>query len=529
MSRLRFVLLWLAFGMLLHSSLYSEPKEADVQKELEKTRSEIQLLRRELYQLKDEFNTFKRKEPEPTKNPTKSLKNDIPAVSESTVREPKKYAIQSKGLKLQDLEDNEGKRYAIVIGINNYQDTAISDLSKARNDAKIIGKILREQGQFDQVFVMTDDVDPRNDKENLFPTKLNIEEKIDSVLRFSDPNDLFVFYFSGHGISDPDENGYLVTVDTVTDKQFNTSLRIQEIVAKFQSRKIRKSLLVLDACRDVLYASKSSSRNSILEKDYKEAEVAATFYSTKAGYYSYEDDETDYGVFTKYMVMGLEGKADSNGDGIVSFTELEQYVQKGVKEWSTKKNKQQKPFTKIHGEKTGDLALTFSPERDKPSLTDKPIPVPITRGDILFRSTFVPGWGQYYAGEKNKGFIYGGTALALGGWFAYNVSALGQAQSAYSGTAVVPGSELFLPTYLQLQSASGELVAQERVTLLSLGALAGFWLWNIVDAGALVKIPKQDFFGMEMGVRPVTHPIPSANALTNAREEYGSFQFQFRF
>lgn len=72
-----------------------------------------------------------------------------------------------------------------------------------------MGKILKDQGQFDQVFVMTDDIDPRNDKDNFYPTKLNIEEKLDAILRFSDPNDLFIFYFSGHGISDPDETGFL--------------------------------------------------------------------------------------------------------------------------------------------------------------------------------------------------------------------------------------------------------------------------------------------------------------------------------
>jgi cell division protein FtsB len=515
---------------LIGNSLLSQ-KSSDLREEIESNKRELEELRKEIIQLREDFQTFKSGENIPSrpiysKIPQKNSKeNNTAPVSET--KSLKKYDIQSKGIKLKDLENNQGKRYAIAIGINRYQDSAISELSKARNDAKIVGKILREQGQFDQVYVMTDDIDPRNDKDGLFPTKLNIEEKLDSVLRFAEPEDLIVFFFSGHGISDPDENGYLVSVDAVMDKQFNTTVKVEKLVKKFQKKRIKKSLLVLDACRDVLYTTKSSSRNSILEKEYSESEVAATFYSTKAGYYSYEDDETDYGVFTKYMVMGLEGKADMNGDGVVAFSELEQYVQKSVKEWSTRKNKQQKPYTKIHGEKTGDLALSFSIGKGKASLTEKPIPIPINRTDILLRSTFVPGWGQYYAGEKIKGVAYGTFALGLGGYFFYNVKLLSEIQAQYSSTVVLPGSDLFYPSYLQLQTVRTDLLDQEKNTLTSLGLLAGFWVWNLLDAGVLTKIPKQDFFTLDLRTRPsVLEPKESLQA---QKEVFGSFQFTVRF
>ena len=239
---------------------------------------------------------------------------------ETNPKQTKKYNIKTKGFKLTEIDEegtpiNVGKRYALVIGINDYNDSTISDLSKARNDAKAMGKILKELGQFDQVFVMTDDI-LKNDLNHLYPTKLNIEEKVESILRFITPEDMIVLYFSGHGISDFDENGYLLTVDTVADKKFTTSLKIDWIVKKFQEKKIKKSLLILDACRDILYTSKSAVRDSIREKIYTEAEVAATFYSTKSGYFSYEDDESDYGVFTKNLIYGMEGKADENNEKI---------------------------------------------------------------------------------------------------------------------------------------------------------------------------------------------------------------------
>ena len=51
------------------------------------------------------------------------------------------------------------------------------------------------------------------------------------------------------------------------------------------------------------------------------------------------------------MAYGMEGKADTNGDGIVSFGKLEEYVQNGVNDWSISNNKQQKPFVKYFKKK----------------------------------------------------------------------------------------------------------------------------------------------------------------------------------
>jgi hypothetical protein len=123
----------------------------------------------------------------------------------------KKYVIRTKSVRLGSIdEDNKGKRYAISVGINNYNDSGINDLSKARNDAKILGKVLQTNGQFNPIYIMTDDIDPRKDKNRLYPTKSNIEQRLDSVLENIRSQDMLVFFFSGHGVSDYNENGYIL-------------------------------------------------------------------------------------------------------------------------------------------------------------------------------------------------------------------------------------------------------------------------------------------------------------------------------
>jgi hypothetical protein len=47
-----------------------------------------------------------------------------------------------KGVRIKQMKNNAGERWAICIGINDYEDRAIIDLKKTRNDAKEPGKVL---------------------------------------------------------------------------------------------------------------------------------------------------------------------------------------------------------------------------------------------------------------------------------------------------------------------------------------------------------------------------------------------------
>ena len=151
---------------------------------------------------------------------------------------------------------------------------------------------------------------------------------------------------------------YLITQDTDINKKFETSIKVQDIVKKFENFKIKKTLLILDACREEISQTKGLGNKGLLTEKFKGSEVAATFYATKAGWFSYEDTESEYGVFTRFLIDGLAGQADINNDRVISFSEIETYVQDSVSNYSLKHNRKQKPYTKIYGEKFGDLALT---------------------------------------------------------------------------------------------------------------------------------------------------------------------------
>lgn len=393
---------------------------------------------------------------------------------------------RKKGLLIKDDDPAEMKRWAVVIGVNDYNDAGITDLSKAENDAKIIGQILSEQGEFEKVFVMTGDLDA---KDPLYPTRINIEEKLDNILGFAGKDDLILFFFSGHGISDPEGNAYVLPVDTVMEKALYTSVPVNILIEKIHRKGISKSLLILDACRDVMQSSKGSSKEGLQADKFTNAEVGATFFSTKSGYYSFEDPKSEFGVFTKYMAYGLEGKADMNGDGIVSFKELEEYVQNGVMDWSLANNKQQKPFVKYFRENYGDIPITVKGVKEKSLVEENDYKRQDSKFPIVWRSALVPGWGQYYAGSKLRGGILFGTNLLFFGYYYSSFSRLNSAQSAYSRTFAVPG-DAFIPSYLNLQSKQNSLEAAESTARSAYLLLLGVWCWNLADAGLFTKMER---------------------------------------
>jgi len=264
-------------------------------------------------------------------------------------------AQTEKGISIKSKAGNEGKRWAICVGINKYDYDGIPELKKAQNDAIALGEAFETLGQFDKVFVMTDKNDPRSKE---FPSAAKLRNQLNFIKNFLEPNDLVVFAFSGHGVSDANGNGYLLTTDTDPKNIFATSLKVKEVTDIFKQTGVKKSLLLVDACREELQESKGIKNDGIRAEKFEQSEVAATFYATKAGNFSYEDNKSDYGAFTKYLLKGLEGEADISQDGIVTFSELKGFVEEEVTNWAIDNNKIQKPYTKLHNETYGDLALS---------------------------------------------------------------------------------------------------------------------------------------------------------------------------
>ena len=260
-------------------------------------------------------------------------------------------------------EHNPGKRYALCIGVNGYEHPDIQDLRKARNDAKALAKALEEHGSFDQVFVLTDDVDPRYDNLGLYPRLRNIRAKLETLESYIKPRDMVIISFSGHGIANDAGKSYLVPVDADLHNKFATSLPVEDLVDWLDDLGVKKSIMFIDACREQVSetASRGLAKQRLEADRFDRAEVSAVFYATKTGWYSYEDNNSDYGIFTRFLLEGIRGKADyqfGNSDGTVTFRELASFVQEGVANYTLNLGLKQMPYTSFNSETFGDLAVS---------------------------------------------------------------------------------------------------------------------------------------------------------------------------
>ncbi len=223
--------------------------------------------------------------------------------------------------------NKQSDRLAIVIGINDY--ASIRQLDYAVPDARLIKKTLETKGDF-MVEYHAD-----GDKTAIYPNKRNI------MLAFKNANYLsskkkintLVVYFSGHGF-EIDGKHYLAPIDAHIDFLKDTCISLDEVLSSLNKvREHANVMFFLDACRgDVNGTSRGESGSWGSEIDFPTG--LAILKSSSAGQLSWELDDFGHGVYTYYLNEGLEGKADTDKDGFVSFNEITEYVWIAMLNWS---------------------------------------------------------------------------------------------------------------------------------------------------------------------------------------------------
>ncbi len=112
------------------------------------------------------------------------------------------------------------KRYALIVGVDQYQDTQMTSLAGASNDARSLANTLISYGGFpqDQVTVLASDQPAERQ-----PTRGNILRRL-SNLRGIVPHDgLLLFAFAGHGM---ERGGHAFLLPS--DAQVNGDIRLLE-------------------------------------------------------------------------------------------------------------------------------------------------------------------------------------------------------------------------------------------------------------------------------------------------------------
>ena len=245
--------------------------------------------------------------------------------------------------------EGDGVGIALIIGISSYD--ILGPLSNCREDAEAIHKVLMERGYAPERLVLL--TDAATAPENR-PTYTSIKRRIKQVCDFSTPKDSLVIYFAGHGTS-IDGEGYLIPQDG-DEKDRENSISITKLQQQMQNSKAGRKLLVLDACH-----SGSATRGvSGIAPSLKTAGVHVMA-SCAENELSHPDPDSKHGIFTRYLLEGVDGKADTDKNGSVTQKELFEYVQKSMMEWGLKTGKTQRP--QMLSPTTEDITISRVPGR----------------------------------------------------------------------------------------------------------------------------------------------------------------------
>jgi Caspase domain len=273
-------------------------------------------------------------------------------------------------------------QFGLVIGVDEYQDTQISRLEGASNDAKSLANALIEYGGFpaDQVILFTSDQPPERR-----PTRGNILRRLSNLQTIVPKDGLLLVSFAGHGM-ERDRRAYLLP----TDAQVNGDLALLEETAInadvirnwIHQTGIGQVVMIIDACRNnpsegrgeaIKPLTKTYARGFNFDVRNREVNAFVTLYATEIGQVAYEFKEKKQGYFTWALVEGLKGAA-ANEQGEITLAGLVKYLQEAVPkrvQLALGGDKNQRPFAVVEGYKIDDLVISAVTKGSMPSSTSK--------------------------------------------------------------------------------------------------------------------------------------------------------------
>ncbi|MBU0460923.1 MAG: caspase family protein [Nanoarchaeota archaeon] len=224
--------------------------------------------------------------------------------------------------------------YICAIAINEYIESSYN-LNYCISDAEGILRTFRKTGHSLYKDIHVDSL------YNSAATQSSIYSMLDTIIEKARPEDVFVFFYSGHGV----QNGnsfYFVTSNTTN---MHDQLMLQDrsvsddtLNEKLQKIRARKQLVMLDACHSghaVGVISKGSTQEEALYKMNRSSGVyilAAALHDQFANEY----EELGHGIFTYTILQGLSDNfgADSDNNHLISANELVLFVESNMPKYS---------------------------------------------------------------------------------------------------------------------------------------------------------------------------------------------------
>jgi hypothetical protein len=236
-------------------------------------------------------------------------------------------------------------KYALIIGNTEYIDPGFAQLSAPVKDAEEFARVLKDQeiGAFDNVNILLNQ-----------PSSI-ITEAIDEFFGQKKPDDLLLLYFSGHDVRDELGVLYLAVKNTVRNRLRSTGIKSDYIRDAMDQSRSKRQVLILDCTNSGEFSqgTKAELGGSMGMVSAFQGYGRFVLTASDATQFAWEGDkvigETGNSLFTHFLVKGLEGEADNDGDGRITVDELYDYAYNQVS-MVTPKQTPTKSASKMEGE-----------------------------------------------------------------------------------------------------------------------------------------------------------------------------------
>jgi len=209
---------------------------------------------------------------------------------------------------------------AIIIGIANYKSLPKAEF--ANDDARVFyDYAIRALGVKPENIKLLVDADAE-DVEIIKTFKTWLPSRVKST------TDVYVYY-SGHGLPTQDGQGlYLLPPRADRDFISRTAIQFQEINSDLQAAKPKSVTIFMDAC----YSGQARSGETLIanarpvtlkaeKKLFPDNFTVIT--ASQADQISSSSPDLKHGIFSYYLMKGMEGDADSNKDGKITLGEMQ--------------------------------------------------------------------------------------------------------------------------------------------------------------------------------------------------------------
>ncbi len=219
------------------------------------------------------------------------------------------------------------KTWALVVGVAAYNH--MPRLNYTDDDAYLYYGFLQSPGggavTGDRIRLLIDEAATRD----------RIIESMNDLAVRAGSQDMLILYFSGHG-----QKGAFLPFDF---DNFGNKVYHDEITAALNASKARYKVCIVDACHSGSFSGMSHSFQ--YENYYGRLSSSqggtALILSSKSEENSVEHIGLRQGVFSHFLIRGLKGEADINGDSRIALQELFSFVDSNVRAFT---GQQQSPM-----------------------------------------------------------------------------------------------------------------------------------------------------------------------------------------